>query len=128
MVKMGILRFTSLLLALVALALSSRDAVAIGGNKESPYGVPSVLQQITGCIFRPISGDGAEIIFCNSSGLLASIGLEVGDVILSINRKPVNDIRALNRVVKAAHAKPQPYEVIVVDHRTGQIALLHAVF
>jgi hypothetical protein len=122
----------SVMLALAACALSPMDAGAIG-RKESGArialfpGLPA-LQTNTGCDFRPRVGGGMEAIFCRPTGVLPQAGVEVGDMILAINRTPVNDIAGLVNAANKARATALPDECIIIDHRTGNFVVLNIAF
>jgi hypothetical protein len=103
-------------------------AVGSGGNKPTLVPGTTNVQGTTGCDFKPHIGGGMELIFCKLPGVLPSAGVEVGDTILSINGTPVNDLLGLIDAVNKARFTAQPDECVIIDHRTGNIAVLHIAF
>jgi S1-C subfamily serine protease len=121
-------------LALAAFTLFPIVAGAVTVEGKSTIQLAPVIrdiQDIAGANFRPAHG-GMEIVSFFSGSVLAAAGMEVGDTILSINRTPtwsaLVDITSLGNALVRAHNSLKADQVVVIDHRTGEILFLDMVF
>jgi hypothetical protein len=133
---MKLYRTLPMVLALVATPLfpSAAGAVSPSGD-QAKGGAPqgdgfTDLQDITGCDFT-LAGQGMQLLSCpNQDGAFPQAGLEVGDVIFSINRMRTTDIDSLINAANDAETTPgeNPAEVVVIDHRTGNVVVISIQF
>jgi len=104
-------------------------SVTIGNMDEATKVLADSLKRRLGGEFKPVSpteakryrlssGQGIIITKINPRSPLAEAGLEVKDLILAVNQKPVSSVEDFLELVNSSPAG-QPLAFFVVDHRTG---------
>jgi S1-C subfamily serine protease len=78
---------------------------------------------ITGANVQSASGGGVKIISLDAGGLFASVGLQIGDVILSVDGQQTND--TLSFCTEITSNKVKTVQLIVKDVNTGSYVVMN---